>query len=538
MRVFVPTGPRALAIRSARRALPSIAGRVIGMIDNSMPNGNALFDDIEALLLAHYGVARVIKHRKQPKGETPDDAMKAMIGQCEAIVVGMGNSGAPTSWCIRDSVRAADAGVPVVHIGTDEFRALAETLAAARGHADLPFVTVRHPFTQESRDEVRTIARRVADDIVSALVSEPTQVLPVTSALTSTSRRADLIEVPENIVEFNRFFFERGWSDGLPVIPPTPELVGRMLRYTRRAPDEVVAPIAPSGAATVEAVAINAVMAGCYPEYLPVLLAAVEAIGDQQFELYFLQNTIHPDTTWLLVNGPIAQRLKINGGVNCLGPGSWANATLGRALRLVALVIGGARPGVVDLSTLGQSGKFLMCCAENEAESPWEPFHVEHGYSRDVSTATVIAAKAPLSFTTHTQDIDDFLKIIGNAMTGVTDTAYRAGGGPALVLSPEHAHLVARAGLNKAEFKRRVWEAAKLPISKVSLKEQARTQEERRAELGEFGPDTLLPPSRKPDDIIILVAGGKGMLSAYIPCHAPISWPVTRVIDEWVPAES
>jgi hypothetical protein len=320
------------------------------------------------------------------------------------------------------------------------------------------------------------------------------------------------------------------------VIPPTPDLVARMLKHTRRDPKEIVAVIPPYGTATVESVAVIGVMAGCRPEYLPVLLAATEAIGDRQFELLFLQNTVHPTTTWLIVNGPIARRLKVNGGVNCFGPGAWANATLGRALRLITLVIGGGRPGEVDMSTQGQPGKFLMCCAENEAESPWEPLHVERGFAPDQSTVTVIAAKAPVSFTTHTQDLDDFLRVISNAMTGVTGSEYRSGGTPTLVLSPEHAQLVTRFGLSKQDFKRRVWETARLPVSRMGVKDRARTQIDRRGELGEFGPDTMLTAAKKAEDIIVLVAGGWGMLSAYVPCHAPISWPVTRVIDDWVPA--
>jgi hypothetical protein len=515
-----------------RLNLATVEGKVIGCIDNSMPNGNSLFDDMATLLTAKYKVARTVCYRKEPGGETPEVVLNALVAECDAIIVGMANSGAPTSWSVRDSLRAAAAGRPVALLGTDEFRELAQTMSTAIGHADLPMVTVRHPFTKETREEVRAIANSVTDELVGVLLDNT----PTQTTVAAREGNASFIDVPDDLTDFNRLFFDNGWGDGLPLIPPTPDLVERMLRHARRDPREVVAVIPPYGTATVEAVAVIAVMAGCRPEYLPVLLAATEAIGDKQFELFFLQNTIHPTTTWLLVNGPIARRLEVSSGANCLGPGAWANATLGRALRLTASVIGGARSGEVDMSTLGWPGKFLMCCAENEAASPWEPFHVERGFAPDASTVTVIAAKPMLSFTTHTQDVDDFLRVISNAMTGVTGSEYRSGGAPTLVLSPEHAQMVARAGLSKSDFKRRVWETARLPVSKMGARDRARTQIDRREELGEFGPDTLLTPSRKPEDIIVLVAGGWGMLSSYVPCHAPISWPVIRAIDEWMPA--
>jgi hypothetical protein len=245
-----------------------------------------------------------------------------------------------------------------------------------------------------------------------------------------------------------------------------------------------------------------------------------------------VQSTVHPTTTWLIVNGPIVRKLNINGGVNCFGPGNWANATLGRALRLVAQNSGGGIAGGLDPSTHGNPAKFLMCCAENEQESPWEPLHVERGYAREASTVTVIPAKGLVSFLTHTKRVDDLIKVFANTMMSPTGSEYRSGGAPALIVSPEHAQLLAQAGLSKAEFKRRVWEVAKMPLDRMSAKEQERTQEERRAELGELGSDSRVPPSVKPEDITVLVAGGPGMVSVYVPCHAPISQPVTREIEE------
>src|SRR3990167_5362018 len=164
-----------------------------------------------------------------------------------------------------------------------------------------------------------------------------------------------------------------------------------MLRTTRLAPETVIATIAPGfGAATIERIAINAVLAGCDPEYLPVLIAAAEAVAAPEFNLQGIQSTTNPGAVWLIINGPIARRLGVNSGNNCLGQGNWANATLGRALRLILQNIGGALPGEMDRATQGQPGKYTFCCTENEERNPWEPLHVERGFARERSAVTVV----------------------------------------------------------------------------------------------------------------------------------------------------
>ena len=196
-------------------------------------------------------------------------------------------------------------------------------------------------------------------------------------------------------------------------MPPTAERVERMLRHARRPPTTSSRTIAPGfGAATVERIAINAVMAGCDPEYLPVLIAAVEAVADREFNLQGIQATTNPVAVWMIVNGPLADELGVNAAFNCLGQGTWANATLGRALRLVLQNIGGALPGEMDRATQGQPGKYTFCCAENEAANPWEPLHVERGFTRDESTVTVVGADGTLNMNTHAKDADDLLRVI------------------------------------------------------------------------------------------------------------------------------
>jgi hypothetical protein len=198
------------------------------------------------------------------------------------------------------------------------------------------------------------------------------------------SDEATLVDAPVDIDEFSRFIDERRWGDGLPVVPATEQRVSEMLRHTKHARDHVIAVVAPNfGAATVERIAINAVMAGCLPELMPVLIAVVEAATTEEFNLQGVQVTTHCVATWIIMNGPLATKLGFAGSFNCLGQGARANATLGRALRLILQNVGGALPGDMDRATQGQPGKYSFCCAENEAESPWLPLHVERGIAPD-----------------------------------------------------------------------------------------------------------------------------------------------------------
>jgi len=406
------------------------------------------------------------------------------------------------------------------------FTGLGRGQARALGFPALPIAVVPHPFGIRTRDEIRTIAAQCVDDVARLLCETVVADAPTEAV----GARAAAIEVADDLEAFNRLLLQRHWSDGLPAIPPTPERVERMLRHTHRAPDEVVAAIAPAfGVATVERIAINAVMAGCYPEYLPVLIAAAEAIAAPDFNLRGIQATTNPAAVWLILNGPLAKQLDVNSGGNCLGPGAWANATLGRAMRLIQQNIGGALAGDMDRATQGQPGKYTFCCAENEDANPWEPLHVERGFAREVSTVTVVGALGTWNMNTHAKDAADLLRVIADTMTFPASSDFVYAGEPWLILSPEHAHILHREGLSKADVKRCLWEQARLPAQRLSAKDFDRTRTGRRAELGEITRAALLPITSKPGHIGILVAGGPGTHSVYVPMSGHVR-SVTRQI--------
>ena len=326
-------------------------------------------------------------------------------------------------------------------------------------------------------------------------------------------------QVPDDLLAFQGFMMERGWGDGLPMIPATPERVAAMLAATGRPAGDLVAILPPRlGRATVERVAVNAVLAGALPEHFPVILAAVEAVAQPAFNLQAIQTTTHPCSPLIIVNGPIAARLGINGAGNALGQGHRANAVIGRALRLVLQNTGGARPGSEDRATQGHPGKYTYCVAENEAASPWEPLSVERGFPAEVSTVTVCASESPHNINDHGSSTPEGIltTVAGTAATVGSNNIY-LGGEPLVVLGPEHAATVAGGGWSKADFKRALWERAQVPLSRFDPSNLARFAVIHPAGFKDRPPETLAPLARAWTDIMIVVTGGAGKHSVLIP---------------------
>jgi hypothetical protein len=325
--------------------------------------------------------------------------------------------------------------------------------------------------------------------------------------------RARRIELGEIEDEFETAF-DRGWTDGLPVVPPTPARVLRMLDGTRRAPDEIVAVVPPDLVPiTVEKVAINAVMAGCKPEYLPVVLAAVSAACTDTFNMHGLLCTTYFSGPVVIVNGPIAARIGMNSGINCLGQGNRANATIGRALQLVVRNVGGGLPGGIDRATLGNPGKYTFCFAEDEAGSPWEPLSVERGFAAGTSTVSLFAGHGPSSIVDQiSRTPESLVRTFAAKLRATHHPKLVMGMGAVLVISPEHARVFAAAGWSKARLHREL--DALLAIDGAALARGADGIEE--------GVPAALAAGRKlpkfrPGDLAIVHAGGSaGMFSAII----------------------
>jgi hypothetical protein len=294
--------------------------------------------------------------------------------------------------------------------------------------------------------------------------------------------------------------YARGVTDGLPVVAPTAERVAAAVHASGRPRDGLVALVAPKlGRATVEKIAINAVMAGCRPEYMPVVIAAVEAICDPAFALVGVSGTTDAVAPLLIVNGPVRETLDVNSGAGVFGPGWRANATIGRAVRLVWQNIGGAAAGGISMSTFSQTGRYSYCIGENEEESPWEPLHLEHGFAGEESTVAAIAAEAPqVVANTMGRTAREILATIARSGIVIASETHAGLGDTVLVIGPEHARTIAADGWSKADARQFVWE---------------QTQ----ADMGGHG----VTKFREPANVKIIVAGGTaGRFSAWIP-----GWP-------------
>jgi len=306
----------------------------------------------------------------------------------------------------------------------------------------------------------------------------------------------------------------RGWTDGLPVTPPTDERILAMLKGTTRRPGEVIGRIPPFLAdCTVEKAAINAVMAGCRPEYLPVLLAAIEAALEPVFTLHGVLATTYFSSPIIIVNGPIAKQIGMNSGINALGQGNRANATIGRALNLIVQNVGGGRPGEADRSTLGAPSKYTLCFAEDESDPEWEPLSVARGLPRGVSAVTLFQGHGPEAVVDQrTRTPEGLTRSFALSLNRMGHDRLTQSARAILVLSPEHYAIYKEAGWDRKRIERALYEATIRPGSELVA--------------GKDGIGEGIPASRSgervpkfhEDGLMVVRAGGPaGLFSAILP---------------------
>jgi hypothetical protein len=417
-------------------------------------------------------------------------------------------------------------GVPAVVVGTQEFRPLALADARSRGVPDLPVVSVPHPIGGIPADAVTLKAEGGFRALLDGFRGGA-------AAGAGIASPAPLHSAPDDLLAYQEWILEQGWGDGLPVLPATPERVEQLLEGTRRAPSAELAVLPPRlGRATVETVAINAALAGAVPEQMPVIIAAIEAVGAPVFNLRAIQATTHPCSPLVIVNGPIAPRLGINAAGNALGQGARANAVIGRAVRLTLQNVGGARPGLEDRATQGHPGKYSYCMAENEAASPWESLAVERGFAADESTVTVCGAEGPHNINDHgSTSAEGILATVAGTVAQIGSNNIYLPGEPLIALGPEHAATVAASGWTKADLKRRLFEAARVPLSRFGAENREHFVLRDPERYAGRALDALVPIAHRWEDIMVIVAGGAGKHSVAIFTFGSTR-SVTRRIDD------
>jgi len=415
---------------------------------------------------------------------------------------------------------------------------LAVSEMGAQGVSALPLLVVEHPLGGERPEAIARRAQQAFEQLHALIAgsgtSDRTEPTDRASGATAASNRpptaeADLaapatIDIPDDPIAILDAFTERNWADGLPIIAPTAERVSAMLDGRDGAKSLGTMPPL-WRQVTLEKLAVNAVMAGCEPRAFPIILAAVEAMLDRAFNLYGVQATTHPVAPLLVVNGAYGRQIGLHGGSGCFGPGFRANATIGRAIRLILLNVGGAWPGRYDMATQGSPAKFSYCIAENEAASPWGPL-------AEGDTVTVYGGEPPHNVNDHVSTT------ASGILTTVCDTAVSLGSNVGwyfsqsqllVVLGPEHARTIADDGFTRADVQRFVYEHARLPLGRLKLAGMWGMHDWPAWMNAVADPDALMPQVPSPDDVFVAVAGGSGKHSAVIP-NCTFSRAVSRPI--------
>ena len=441
-------------------------------------------------------------------------------------------------------------GIPTVGIASRHFIADYRSTAISMGLPELPIMVASEAYSSVGPPEVRKDIDEHIDQIIAALTT-PIKVgkeqleVPITTPGGPSPLVQNTIEFTgkdwiEAFDKFQEAFLKWGWSDGLVLIPPTRERVDAMLKGTSHSRDEVVVErFEPAkGEATVEKIAIAAAMAGCKPEYLPVVLAAVEALADPTFDLIQTSMSTGAHTPFLFVNGPIRQKIDINSKAGPLGPGSKnrANATIGRAVRLIMINIGGCYLGIKDMDVLGTSNKFGMLIGENEEANPWEPYHVEIGYDRNKSVISALGMDSQNETALAAVEPEVLLYYYASVMCdfggGALACAHLFDADTIVLMNPEHARIVADKGWSKKDVREYLFQTCGVteddltaggraeitPVYTETWKSLAR------------GPGAKLPCVRSSERIKIVVAGEGPLKGSNI---SGIGRLVTKEVDKW-----
>jgi hypothetical protein len=338
------------------------------------------------------------------------------------------------------------------------------------------------------------------------------------TAVVDTGTQA-MITVPDDLDAFQEWAIDNGWSDGMALIPPTPERVERMLAGTDFARDVSLGPVPPRMAlATVESIAANAVMAGCRPSAMPVLITATEAMLVPEVNAWGAQATTHPCALMVCVSGPVTAHAGISGGAGLFSASLHSNVSIGRAMRLIQQNVGGAYPGDIDRATQGTPAKISFCFAENEEANPWAPYRVSQGFDAEDSIVTVVFAEGPHSINDHVSKqprglaliIADTVMSLGKNNTYVRNSDYM------IVVCPEHAHILADAGWDRSDLQEYLHERARVPYGvwkqggMIGVNPMPKYYEA-------ADDDLMLRISDRKEDVHVVVGGGPGLHSAFIP---------------------
>jgi hypothetical protein len=421
---------------------------------------------------------------------------------------------------VYETISIEEMNKPAVALVNEGFVNDARSAASSKGWPGLRIVSESVPPECNLLDKIDTCISKAMEDIISALTRPLTQ--EEKSPKPREKETLSRIVFKGDLDEVNRFFYKRGWTDGLPIVPPTEEAVEEMLQGTDLPRDHLVAEIFPRlGKATVEKIAVNAVMAGALPTYMPVLITAIEALMDPDSRFGVFEVSTGSWAPFYILNGPIRHDLNMNSGQGALSPGDIANAAIGRAMGLIVKNIGGARKGIEDMGVMGNPGKYTLVIAENEEASHLEPLHVEQGFHKDDSTITVSFPNSYYQFMPYGTDDQGLLRsVVYNMLPGIRACW--------LIINPTHTEFMSK--WTKKSMSEFIWGHALTPVH-------------RKPQFYGNYPDQPQPPGifldagdhipilSDPGSMRIIVAGGAGMFMGLLYGGTGDKGPVTKRIS-------
>jgi hypothetical protein len=455
-----------------RPRMKDLNGKTIGLFSHFKEHSPLILKEVERQLAAKFPSAR-FSHYQYARDTTEivnDEKYKpsfaAWLSSVDSVVSAYGDAGSCSMFLAYNCAAIETMGKPAVMLVKEDLAKPAQRGASARNVPYLRMVktgindlSMLFSLAGATENVIRPAISLVIDDLITALTT------PLTDEEKSPRQVEDLSELVYvgNINEVNNFFYMKGWTNGLPIAPPTTEAVAEMLKGTDLPPDHIVARIPPMlGKATVKKIAINAVMAGCLPTYMPVLIAAVQGMVDPVIHLEGWTCSVASWAPLILISGPIRKDLDINSGGAIMSPYNKANATIARAIALMIMNIGGVRPTLEDMSEMGHEARFGMCIGENEEMSPWQPFHTDYGMSRDDSAVTLFWPTLRLPF--FGKDAAALL----SSMCAINIFGWDPG--CAFILSPGGALKFAEEGWKKKDVLSYITEYARKPASDLNIR--------------------------------------------------------------------
>ena len=433
-------------------------------------------------------------------------------------------------WGAHWTIQLEKRGVPSIYLVDDPFVLDVQTSCERNGMSRLRRVIIPHPCGDITDEQLPEIVPEVLRALTEPLTGEELSQDAINVKEPST------IIVEKDLDKVNDLFYEKGWTDGLPIIPPTEEKVARMLTGTSHSPDDTVVEdmLPESLTVSVEKVAVVGAMAGCEPKYMPLLLSMIEAFANDMFSSSVRSTTSFSFAT--VVNGPFAEKIGMNSGINALGAGSGnkANATIGRFLRLAIICLGGSRSGISDMSSQGNPSKYSFAFAENQRKSPWEPFHVSLGYRAEESVVSILSGGWNHNSPFGNSDLDQIAKTI---------STYELPNGVLILMDPMSAKKLSDRGYSKQSIEEYIWSHATKTLSEFKAdffypifiepvlkgKPWYGKQNWWPEEYLNMAPDEIVPAYPR-QDVRVVVLGGQ--TNPFIQVWH-MSRPSSVVIDKW-----